>query len=423
MAEGAREGLLTGITPEQANLVSKRAELALFGKLRSRFADAARFSKDPRTLLASGVLLLAAVASCTGDKEAAPSAVDGTLPTPSLPEMQIGDAQATAQPSPEAKEKEAEPVIESPPPKVEQTPGPQTTVSPKAEESIAAASPTPTLTPSPEPKPPPTPTAEPTATPEARRDLAQFTFGEDVPENLRQEIRSGVNIGVSWLAKKSGVNLEGLSVYAYGNADRLIDEYFKRTVVQGNFEQRRAGLRNATAFAGEQKDFFVITTSPGWTRASPIIGGPVVEGRYHTTFHEIYHVLQREVGGYNRPPVGWLNEGGAHYIAARALDENGLYSYEEIKRRHLTRAAFFRDQLSRLEDQSAFANADNYSLSFLAMDLLLGDKPDRGVGALTTYWREIGKGSGSDAAFIIAFGKTRAEYYSEFEVYRARGFQ
>ena len=296
------------------------------------------------------------------------------------------------------------------------TPGP--TEQPKATVPIEAM---PTATPTTEVKPPP-PT--PTATPEVRRDLASFNFGEDVPENLRAEIRNGVNIGVSWLAKRSGVNLEGLSVFAHGNADRLTEEYFRRKGSDPRtLDQIRRDLAQATAFAGSQKDFYVLTTSPGWTRASPIIGGPVVEGRYHTTFHEIYHVLQREVGGYNRPPVGWLNEGGAHYIAARALDENGLYSYEEVKRRHLTRAAFFRDQLSRLEDQSAFANVDNYSLSFLAMDLLFGDKPDRGVGALTTYWREIGKGSGPDAAFIIAFGELKVDFYKRFEAHRAGGFQ
>ena len=291
--------------------------------------------------------------------------------------------------------------------------------------------PLPTATSEPKPQPPaPTATPEPkppvplpTSTPEARLDLAIFNFGDDVPENLRAEIRNGVDIGVSWLTKRTGVDLRGLSVYAYGSADRTIDAYFSRTTVQGNFEQRRSGLRGATAFAGERKDFFVITTSPGWTSASPIIGGPIVEGRYHTTFHELYHVLQREVGGYNLPPVGWLNEGSGHYIAARVLAENGIYSYDEIKRRHLTRAGFFRDPLVRLEDQSAFANADNYSFSFLALDFLLRDKPDGGVAALTTYWKEIGRGSGQDAAFLIAFGKPKAEFYSLFEAYKARGFQ
>lgn len=282
--------------------------------------------------------------------------------------------------------------------------------------------------PDPTPKPlAPTATpqpSEPTITPEIRVDKAQFIFGEDVPENLRREIRDGVNMGVSWLAKKSGVNLEGVSVFAYGSPDKVSEAYFRRKGGDPRtLDQIKRDLAHATAFAGSQKDFYILTSSPGWTRASPIIGGPVVEGRYHTTFHELFHVLQYEVKGYNIAPLGWLNEGGAHYIAARALDENGIYSYEAIKKGHLSRAGFFRESLARLEDQNLLANVDNYSLSFLAMDLLTRDLSEKGVPALVRYWREIGMGSGPDAAFIIAFGKTRPEFYAVFEAWRVRGFQ
>lgn len=276
--------------------------------------------------------------------------------------------------------------------------------------------------PQPRPKEPIPPSPEPKT--EIKAAETNFIFGEDVPENLRDEIRNGVTIGIEWLYKKTGVNLEGVSVFVNGSSDRLSEEYFRRKGGDPRtLDQIRRNLAGSTAFAGSQKDFYILTTSPGWTSASPIVGGPVVDGRYHTTFHELFHVLQYEVGGYNVPPLGWLNEGGAHYIAARALDENGIYSYEEIKRRHFSRAGFARDSLQGLEDQSKFVNADNYSLSFLALDFLTKGMGDNGVGALTTYWREIGRGSHPDDAFEIVFGKTKTKFYGEFEAWRAGGFR
>ena len=271
--------------------------------------------------------------------------------------------------------------------------------------------PAPTATPSPEVKPS---LPQPTATPEVRRDLAMFNFGEDVPENLRAEIINGANIGLEWILNKTGVNLAGLNVHAYGSLDRVVQEYYGRRVNDSRtLDQIRTAHAGSTAFAGDAKNFYVITSSPGWTTASPIPGGPVVEGRYHTIFHELYHSLQWQVNGYaGPPPVGWLNEGGAHYIAARALDENTIggkkiFPFDDIKARHLRQAVSSRSSLQGME--AAF-NGD-YSLAFMALDLLLRDKPDGGVGGLTTYWKEIGKGSGPDAAFLIAFGIPKSEFY------------
>lgn len=300
--------------------------------------------------------------------------------------------------------------------------------------SEAARGPSPASKQTPEPdslspKPSEIQTAPP-PTPEATKEPVKFIFGEDVPENLRDEIRNGVTIGVSWLAKKSGVNLGGLSVFAYGDADKVIDAYFKRTLVQGNFDQRRVALRQSTAFAGEQRDFFVITTSPGWTRASPIIGiggpGPIKEGRYHTVVHEIFHVLQREVDGYRGDFPHWLNEGGAHYIAARVLAENNLYDWAKIREGHVFLAPRIRETLSSMESAAGFYNkptADNYSLGFLATEFLTRNLPDDGIPALINFWQELGKGSNWRRAFANSFGRSPDQFYGEFEAYRVRGFQ
>lgn len=276
-----------------------------------------------------------------------------------------------------------------------------------------------------EPIPPP-----PEAKTEIKAAETSFTFGEDVPEDLRREIRDGVDIGVKWLSKKTEVNLKGVSVFAYGDADKVIDAYFKRTLVEGNFEQRRLALRQATAFAGEQKDFFVITTSPGWTRASPIIGiggpGPIKEGRYHTIIHEIFHVLQREVDGYRGDFPHWLNEGGAHYIAGRGLAENNLYDWAKIREGHVFLAPRVRETLSSMESAAGFYNkptADNYSLGFLAVEFLTRNLADGGIPALINFWQELGQGTNWRNTFGKSFGRNPEQFYGEFEAYRARGFK
>ncbi|MBI2598808.1 hypothetical protein HYW40_01105 [Candidatus Curtissbacteria bacterium] len=266
----------------------------------------------------------------------------------------------------------------------------------------------------------PSVTSTPTRTPEIIKAQTKYNFGEDVPEDLRAQIREAVSTGIGFIKAKTGVDLEGTTVYAYGDGGKLVDEFLK---TNPQAAPQREDLKNfATAFAGPKKDFYIITTSPGWTRASPIIGGPVLEGRYHTVYHELFHVLQYEVGGYFRPPFGWLNEGGAHYVAARALDETEKYKYEDIKNGHLKRASVSQDSLVKLENQSALSNVDNYSRSFMAVELLTMGMPDGGIAALARYWTEVGKGQNPEIAFSRVFGIPKDEFYRKFDAWAKEGF-
>lgn len=262
----------------------------------------------------------------------------------------------------------------------------------------------------------------------SEKPLAKYYFGEDVSENLRTEIQDGVKSAVTWVKDKTGVNLEGVSVFAYGDSNKLSEAYFARK--GGDFrtlEQIKADLARATAFAGQQKDFYVLTTSPGWTSASPIVGGPIKEGRLHTIFHELGHVMQREVHGYDQYPIQWLNEGFGHYVAGRALEDNGIYSYADIRQRHLPEAGKVTQQLASLEGEDFFRAggpaADEYSLAFLAVESLVAGLPENGLPALVSYWRGIGDGKGADVAFQGAFGRSKSQFYADFEAYRARGFR
>lgn len=65
----------------------------------------------------------------------------------------------------------------------------------------------------------------------------------------------------------------------------------------------------------------------------------------------------------------------------------------------------------------------DYSLAFMALDLLLRGQQDGGVGKLADHWREIGGGADPNAAFQKTFGKSLGQFYADFEAYRARGFR
>jgi hypothetical protein len=264
-----------------------------------------------------------------------------------------------------------------------------------------------------------------TATPEAGSQGITFVFGEGVTQQQQNEIRSGTTLARDWLSSKVGIKIDDVYVFASGSSVEVVDQYLARTIFPQQREEVQKRLANATAFTGEKKDLFIITSSPGWLSASPIIGGPVAEGRTHTLIHEYFHVFQRDVGGYNGSFPHWLNEGGAHYVAARGLADNGVYSYVKIREGHLTEAVKVRESLRSMESAQGFYGAgtpyaDEYSLGFLATEYLVKDLPNNGIAALTGFWQEVGRGNPWQTSFQSSFGKTLDQFYAEFESVRPR---
>ena len=277
------------------------------------------------------------------------------------------------------------------------------------------------------------PAPEPTTkaslpTPEVNRDTTKFVFGEGVTPEQQKEIRDGINMARDWLYAKVGITINDVSVFAFANSTQLVDQYIARTIYPRPRDEVQRQLAGATAFVGEKKDMLINTSSPGWTSSSPIIGGPVAEGRLHTLVHEWLHIFQREAGGYNGPFPHWLNEGGAHYVAARTLADNNVYPYARIREGHLGEAAKVREDLKSMESAQGFYGAgspyaDEYSLGFLATEFLVNGLPNEGIPAITKFWQEIGKGVPWSTAFQASFGKTPDQFYYEFESFRKLGFK
>lgn len=276
---------------------------------------------------------------------------------------------------------------------------------------------------------PPTPTL-PDQLEETSSTDGPFHFSEEVTYEQRELITKTTSQTLSWLNPKMETPLEGVSVYAYDDAEQLVDLYLSRTdFPEGVKAQERQNLlRGATAWAGRQNDIYIFTKAPGWISASPIVAGPVREGQMHTIAHELFHLLQMKFGAHNNLFPAWLWEGSAHYIAARFLGENDLYSFEDITSRHTQEASKMYEPMRLLENWQDFSRAgspyaDEYSLAFLATKHLLEDFPEGGVKELSNFWELVGKPLPWTNAFQEVFGKTPQEYYSSFENWRTNGFK
>lgn len=263
---------------------------------------------------------------------------------------------------------------------------------------------------------------------EVKEGSTTFIFGKDVAGRQRKEIQDAVTKARDWFSSH-GINLENTSILAFNDPKLTVDFFLQRTSIpQQEHERTRQNLSRATAFVGKNKDLFIITGSPGWTRASPIIGGPALEGRYHTVAHELFHVWQTDVGAYKREPVAWMNEGIAHYVAALFLRDAKIYDYGLIRNGHLGEAGKVKEPLSTLESGNTFyragnpQTADEYSLAFLAVEFLTRDLSNSGIPAITDYWKKIGQGLSHQNAFEGAFGQPPTAFYQKFEAYRAGGF-
>ncbi len=409
-----------------------------------------------KPLLGLTIPLIAAILACSTDQEAStPTAGDENPTTPSsgqatvIPAIDLEQiskatpappeptAIPTSRPGPTSTLTGIPPLepkdtpIPMPKPNIEPTPDPTPTRTPAPKPPTPEPTFTPTATPTPMVELTATATAVPTvastpqltSTPEAGIKNIKYEFAEGVSEEMRGEIRKYADKFINWLNSETGISLDNVTIFADNNPGRLIEQYLQRSSFsEAQKAQERQKLLNATAFAGQRKDFFVITTSNGWTEASPIIGGPVKEGRAHTIAHELFHLIQMRLKAHQRNFPYWLWEGSAHYIAARGLDENGIYAYEQIREGDLREAASVKETLRSMESTSFYYTgtpyADEYSLARLAVELLVKDLQDGDIQGMAKFWEYIGKGVPWQTAFQDSFGKTPDEFYSEFENWR-----
>lgn len=287
---------------------------------------------------------------------------------------------------------------------------------------IGCETPTPQPTVTPEPTPSPKPIEKPTGT-------ISFSFSESIPNDQKTEIRNAATQVLSWLHSKTEAPLAGVTVFGDDNPERIVDFYLSRTSFPEDVKaaERKKLLAGATAWPGRNNDLYINTVSRGWTSASPIVGGPIKEGRIHTVAHELLHLVQMRSGSHTYPFPFWLWEGSAHYVAAQFLGEKNIYPYQNIVSAHMKEATPMREPLESLESPEFYRAgnpfADEFSLGFLATKHLTRGLPNGGVKELVRFWDEVGKGTAWREAFQKTFGKSTQEFYSGFEASRQQGFK
>lgn len=257
-----------------------------------------------------------------------------------------------------------------------------------------------------------------------------FDFGPDIDQDQQDQIEDAVRIASDTLKTGAGVALGDLSVHAYSSNESLVDVYMKRF----NFPEQKRGeilarLAAATAYTERDRDLFINTSSLGWNRNSPIAEGLVLPGRYWTVLHESFHLAQSKVKADRVAEFPmWLYECSAHYFAGRSMADNRLYDWDKIRQGQVAKAATVGEDLRSMETAAGFFEAgapyaDEYSLGFLAVEYLCADFEGGGSAKLMEFWSAVGGGKPWREAFEDTFDKSVDQFYSEFEDWRARGFQ
>jgi hypothetical protein len=157
-----------------------------------------------------------------------------------------------------------------------------------------------------------------------------------------------------------------------------------------------------------------------YTGARPLVGSPSWL-LPHVTAHELIHFWQKDIGS-PRDGAGpmWLLEGAAELLAYQAVIGAGLATPADTRAYSLRRVEPDTPSLQSMERRASDPSQFSYPLSFLAVELLVGDGAP---AALREYWRGLARGKAWEVSFAEAFAITPTEFYARFEEYRRHGFR
>ena len=248
-----------------------------------------------------------------------------------------------------------------------------------------------------------------------------YVFGDEVPSSQRDSIRNGINSGAQYVCSKTGVGVEGFTIYAYADLDKLISTYAQ--VLQLPIDTARSHWQTSTAIAGNNTIFFY----------TPRLFSDPPTGVTKICAHEYFHVVQNKLTNGNligKPdsevPLGgprWLIEGSAEYEGALAADAAGVNSFALAKEQYRASASTSTVPLSSMEVLAGL-NAASYPLGLMACDFLAPDPQPRfsSIQSLVSFWDAIGKGKTWQQAFQMVFGESITDFYVQFEQYRSTSF-
>lgn len=145
--------------------------------------------------------------------------------------------------------------------------------------------------------------------------------------------------------------------------------------------------------------------------------------RLHTAAHEYAHGWQNRTGCLGSLSAGapytqlegWITEGAGEFVAYRALSPFRLDA-ETVRKFMLFSAVYSMESADSLRSYEylgqAYATWPGH-IGFLALEYLTDLAPS-GVLSLRTHCEAIARGTDRDAAFLTAFGVSKASFYATF---------
>lgn len=251
-----------------------------------------------------------------------------------------------------------------------------------------------------------------------------YVFGDEVSTSQRDALRTGINSGVQYVYAKTGFGVDGFSVYAYADLDRLVNTYAQ--VFQIPVDAARSHWQASTAISGPGVIFFFVPR---------MFADP--SRLTKTCAHEYFHLVQNKLtngnligAADNEVPRGgprWLIEGAAEYVGGLAADAAGALGYVSYRNSNRAGAVNVTLPLSDMEVLAGISvgGGAGYNLAFLACDFLAPETGPRfpSVQSLVRFWELVGRGSSWPQAFQVAFNRSVADFYVQFEQYRLASFR
>ncbi len=150
-----------------------------------------------------------------------------------------------------------------------------------------------------------------------------------------------------------------------------------------------------------------------------------------TPAHELVHVFSSNLSELSKggpdhltPPAGpeWINEGGADYLAYRAISWGGVFPYAILREQARQGALSVKPEggLAELGSEDGLDKySGSYDYSMMAVELLVSE---RGDASYIEFYRSLKEGTTWQAQFEKAFGISVEDFYVKFAEHEAAGF-
>ncbi len=241
-----------------------------------------------------------------------------------------------------------------------------------------------------------------------------FDVAANVPQTEIDVIEGGLDLATAFLDS----DLEG------GIPRRVRDTITVKIVATGRGNEEPGGEGACcTAFSISSTGDLIVRPFFDVAHNDWVVGNPTTLDRSKIAIHEYAHGWHQAIDGRGRPfrepPIRWLQEGGAEYIAYEALIWRGDMSRATARarnRQHADNTGVLNRPLQDFEGNVPGIWPGH--VGYIAVDMLIHQYAPQGLLSLRRLCEAIASGQTEREAFETAFGIPLADFYAEFEVWR-----